>query len=417
MRFFVAEHAAFTNSTESEPENPVLDDVLLGMGKHDKLHLPGFEEVEKLAVELSKLADKTDDSMAVSYEQRVKILNAESKILDHDRSPKSLCKAYESRWGNTLFGRVGGVESSQKRTAQLLNLKARGGLMGVPITEDTRLQYLVVQLLQYSTDSRLAGSPTSLSCDIKLRYGRIQARLMSDPHLSQKKIYLPNITIKHINAFMEKKKRAQDLLATDLPQVTAKRNSIRDSIIPEAPKMSSPPKPDRDEVSFIHPPLLSGRRPCQKRRAVSQPEPQPGCSQPKQAASGFLPLAPRPLAPCPPPVQQGSMAAPLLLVLPSQPTSSSYSFIGQSVAPYAAPPPSSSTVSFPNKSKKPCSACKSDTCQRKSKQATHLQGKKPRFLYCPTARKSVSPGFMPDHIFKDWKEFTDCVDALQSWKS
>ena len=68
------------------------------------LHLPGFEEVELLALLLLELADDSDCHM-IPVSLRKKIAKAAGNPRVYDRSARNFVKKYESKWGYTLFGR------------------------------------------------------------------------------------------------------------------------------------------------------------------------------------------------------------------------------------------------------------------------------------------------------------------------
>jgi len=80
-----------------------------------KLHLPGFEEAQTLAVALSELADSSGRRYIVPLQLRTRIMEACGRLHEHDKSASNFVKKYESRWGQTLFGRCLGHESSQSR--------------------------------------------------------------------------------------------------------------------------------------------------------------------------------------------------------------------------------------------------------------------------------------------------------------
>ena len=98
----------------TEDASHALEDVLISP-RH--LHLPGFQEVEKLALLLIKLADDTDRHI-VPAELCRKIATAAGSLHDLDKSSNNFIRQYESKWGYTLFGRCLGPESLQKSAAQ-----------------------------------------------------------------------------------------------------------------------------------------------------------------------------------------------------------------------------------------------------------------------------------------------------------
>jgi len=76
-----------------EEVSPALQDVLM---TGSKLHLPGYEEVENLAVVLLELIDGGDRHI-VPADVRQSIATAVSQLHDHDRMSSSFVKKYESK--------------------------------------------------------------------------------------------------------------------------------------------------------------------------------------------------------------------------------------------------------------------------------------------------------------------------------
>ena len=121
--------------------------------------------------------------------------------------------------------------------------------------------------------------------------------------------------------------------------------------------------------------------------------------------AALTPILPRPPAPThlqprppaaltygPPPVS----TAPTLLVLPAQPQAPSVLFM-------------------PNKSSRPCGACHVPNCGGQRKRYTPSKDKvagsiQKMFAYCPSTRKSTTPGF--DNVaYDNFEHFKSVVDA------
>jgi len=100
-----------TDEAVTEEISPVLQDCLMD----SKLHLPGFEGAETLAVALSELADSSLREDIVPLQLRTRIMEACGRLHYHDKSVSNFVNKYESRWGQTLFGRCLGPESSHSR--------------------------------------------------------------------------------------------------------------------------------------------------------------------------------------------------------------------------------------------------------------------------------------------------------------
>ena len=100
-----------TYEAVTEVIGPVLQDSIMD----SKLHIPGFEGAETLAVVLSELAHSSGREYIVPLQLRTRKMEVCDRLHDHDKSASNFVKKCESRWGQTLFGRCLGSESSQSR--------------------------------------------------------------------------------------------------------------------------------------------------------------------------------------------------------------------------------------------------------------------------------------------------------------
>ncbi|PIK38265.1 hypothetical protein BSL78_24885 [Apostichopus japonicus] len=97
------EHSVLSASRQvEEEESPALQDVLMSP-RH--LHLPGFEEVERLALLLLQLANDSNRHI-VPPSLRRKIATAASSLHEHDKSARKFVKRYQSKWGTPCLGDV-----------------------------------------------------------------------------------------------------------------------------------------------------------------------------------------------------------------------------------------------------------------------------------------------------------------------
>ena len=185
------------------------------------LHLPGFEEVEQLALLLLQLCDDGDHHI-IPVPLRQKIATAAGKLLDHDKSARNFVKKYESQWGYTLFGRCLGSDSSESSAAQKTKFGWMRYAQAVQITDESRLLYILVKMLKNRPNKTSQFSPTKTASWIKGHYKRIADRVRDDPVLSGLNIPLPNINAKSVTAFLSKEDKKANYLATTLPKAPSK---------------------------------------------------------------------------------------------------------------------------------------------------------------------------------------------------
>ncbi|XP_014666629.1 PREDICTED: uncharacterized protein LOC106808424 [Priapulus caudatus] len=241
------QHTVLTKEEQVQEEmSPVMQDVLM-RSRH--LHLPGFEQVEALALLLVKLTEGEQHLIPLGL--REQISHAAGELAEHDRSARNFVKKYESKWGYTLFERCLDPESPQASAAQKTKFGWMKFAQATQITEESRLLYLVIQVLknQPTVSSRF---PTKTATNIRTRYKRIWDRLYDDPVLSTTlNLPLPNINSKSITNFISKQEKCSNLLATTQPKDLPHRKVLSVDTIPdpvELPDML--PKPDYKQVKY-----------------------------------------------------------------------------------------------------------------------------------------------------------------------
>ncbi|XP_072178825.1 uncharacterized protein [Diadema setosum] len=399
-------HARLVKSdVVTDQANPAVEDVLMGP-KH--LHLPGFEEVEQLALLLVKLADNTDQHL-IPTELCLQISNAVAALHDHDKSARSFIKKYESKWGYTLFGRCLGQESPEKSAAQKTKFSWMKYAQAARITDESRLLYVVIKMLKNRPAVSTLSSPTKIAQKIKGQYKRIVDRVRDNRVLADARIPLPNINVKSISTFLNKEDKRANYLATVVPKAPGHRRLISTKPLPDAPTLpSSLPPPNREQVQYSTVPLDYGeRRPHKRKLELDAAEERP-------TTSVALPtLLPRPPKQCTVP------KAPVLVVVPYQPSAASVSFPSTSSATFTVnsppPPPPKPKAIMPNRSRKPCAACGKPNCggQRKrympSKEKLRDSSQK-MFTFCPHTCKSLTPGFL-DRVYDSYEHFKETVDS------
>lgn len=106
-----ADHAFLGSEEGVKAEvSPALEDVMMSSSH---LHLPGYEEVEGLALLLLELADDSNAHIIPAH-LRQKITKAAGQLHEHDKSARNFVKRYESKWGYTIFGRCLGAGSANQ---------------------------------------------------------------------------------------------------------------------------------------------------------------------------------------------------------------------------------------------------------------------------------------------------------------
>ncbi|PIK55913.1 hypothetical protein BSL78_07183 [Apostichopus japonicus] len=228
------EHSVLSASRQvKEEESPALQDVLMSP-RH--LHLPGFEEVERLALLLLQLADDSNRHI-VPPSLRREIATAASSLHEHDKSARKFVKRYQSKWGYTLFGRCLGPENPEQCCSE-----------NKICADENR-----PSVSHYS-------SPTKTASMVLGHYKRIVDRLRDDPLLSNVEIPLPNINAKSVTNMLSKEAKSANLRATCQPKVKPHKRVFSDETMPDAPSLpSSLPPLDRPQVQYPSVDLITGK--------------------------------------------------------------------------------------------------------------------------------------------------------------
>ncbi|KAF6726476.1 hypothetical protein FQA47_021369 [Oryzias melastigma] len=354
-----------------------------------KLHLPGFEEVENLAMVLLLLGDDSD-CHTIPAELRHRTQTAAGQLHEHDKSAVKFVKKNESKWGYTLFGRCLGPATSENIAAQKTKFARLTHAQAAQITEDSRLLYFLIKMLKNRPPASHTHTPTKISLVVKAQYKRIVDRIHDDPILSALNIPLPNINSKSISAFLTREEKKANYKATVAPQVTSHQRVLSAEPLPAAPRLPhSLPAPNRPEVQYDVVPHLAGKRWAEKRRYE---ETEPRTTHRKiEAKVGSA-------------ASQSTTNAPILLVVPSQPQAPTLSFppvaSGSGAGFSLTLPPVSVPAKpvMPSKSDKPCAACGVPKCGGLRRRYTPSKDKvvnstQKIFTYCPTTKNSTTPGF------------------------
>ena len=400
-----ASHAVVTREEKvTEEASPTSRDVPMAP---TRLHLPGLEEVEQLALLLLQLSDDGDRHI-VPAPLRRQIAAAAGRLHEHDRSARTSVRKYESQWGYTLFGRCLGADGPGNSAAQKTKFGWMRYAQAARITDESRLLYLLVKMLKNRPEAMIESSPAKTACLVKGQYKRIADRVRDDPVLSGLDIPLPNINAKSVASFLSKEEKRANFLATTVPRVPSHRRVSSERALPAAPTLPrSLPAPARAEVQYSDPPHQSGERRGEKRRLgfECRREPQPP------------PLLPRPQPQLLP--QPQACSIPILMVVPSQPSAPSVCFQQMPSCPpfrfQSPPPPPKPPKRFlPNPSTKPCAACRVPRCGGLRKRYTpskdKTEGSRQKiFTFCPKTGRSVTPGF-EKVVYEDYDHFKRVVD-------
>ena len=414
-------HAVLTKDERvTEEQSPILQDVLMSP---THLHLPGYEEVEALALLLMPLADDSDNHMIPPL-LRNKLVTAASALHEHDRSAKKFIKRYESKWGYTLFGRCLGKDSPLNSAVQKTKFAMRYP-QAAEITDESRLLYVVIKMLKNRPKVAQMGSPTKAAATIKGQYKRIVDRVRDDPVLSGINLPLPNINAKSITSFMTKQEKRANYLATTVPKAPSYRKVVSDAPVPDATTLpTSLPIPDRPQMQYAQVDYEVGKRRGEKRRLNFDSADNPQVIHPQSSSSSSASTsshasascALRPLL-CKPQIEPKATGVPIMLVVPSQPKAQSVSFPSTSgLFQYTPPPPPPPKSNFacPNASKKPCAACHKPNCGGLRKRYTPSKAKtegsqQKIFTFCPTTNRSITPGF-EGVLYDNYDHFKKVVD-------
>jgi len=189
------------------------------------------------------------------------------RLHDHDKSASIFVKKYKSRWGQTLFGRCLGPESSQSSASQKTKFAAYRYAQAAHITEESRVLYLLIKVLKHRPPVSKMSSPTKMAISIQADYRRVSDRVRDDPYLAKLTIPLPNINAKSITTFFIREQKRANFMATTIPAVSGHKKVLSTKPMPAAPELpkslSPPPRPVA-ELSII--PHESGVRTGTKRR-------------------------------------------------------------------------------------------------------------------------------------------------------
>ena len=394
--------------TEFEDQSPALQDVL----SDSHLHLPGFLEVEQLALALLKLADDGDQHL-VPPSVRKEIQESASKIHDHDKTMRSFVKKYESKWGYTLFGRCLGPESPENRAAQKTRFTTRF-TPEVKITEDLRLLYLIIKMLRNRPPASLQYSPSKQAMQTKAQYKRILDRVLDDPVLSSLNLPIPHINNKSITLFIKNEEKKANYWATVVPRVKSHRQVMSDTPLPEPAKLPDKLVASRLKVQYLVSQHISGKRPAEKRRLDFEDK-QSVKRQLSIAPSSTVqvPIKPRSILP--------SDIAPILIVTPAQaqgPTISLHPSSSQLMIK-APPKPFAAKNFVTRKSAKPCAARNLSQCGGLKKRYTPSKEKAANsnqkiFTYCPNTRRSTTQGF--NEVYQSYDHLKKVVDDFLQTK-
>lgn len=223
--------------------------------------------MEALALHLLQLADDRDHHHLVPADLRQQIVTAAGALHEHDRSGSNFVKKYESRWGYTLFGRCLGADTPETSAAQKTKFGWKRYPQAAQVTEDSRLLYLLIKMLQYHPPCSPSSSPSKLASSIKGQYKCIADRVKNDPVLCSLTIPLPNINNKSVTNFFRREEKKANYRATVMPKAKPHQTVLSEQPLPESPTLpSSLPQPDRPQVQYEQPHHVAGKRHSEKRR-------------------------------------------------------------------------------------------------------------------------------------------------------
>ena len=173
------------------------------------------------------------------------------------------------------------------------------------------------------------SSPTKIANIVKGQYKRIVDRVRDDPILAEHALPLPNINAKSITSFLNKHEKRANYLATTVPKVPTHVRVFSSAPIPEADTLpSSLPPPSHAEIQYSSArPEFGKRRGVKRRLQFDEDAPQSSMptSQHTQSEASTSTKSCKLQSLAPKSLSQAS-AAPILLVVPSQPKAHSVNF-------------------------------------------------------------------------------------------
>jgi hypothetical protein len=235
--------------------------------------LPGYGKLELLSKILVEVGSD-ESKLSINSETRSRIIEAWNSLEEHDKKPQNFRSAYQSRWGNTMYGRTKG-DAAEATVTQKIKFNLRYTPAQLIDPKKNRLVYCTIKHLWlcHNKESTKAFSPDKIR--IHKSYERIQHRvLVEDPILSKLGIPLPKINTKCIRDFM----RRQEALASS--HSTAQGSAIQTRIksissltLPDTPKLPTTiEKNKRPEMMYRETICRAGQKATKKREDLAELE-------------------------------------------------------------------------------------------------------------------------------------------------
>lgn len=228
--------------------------------------LPGYENVEKLALLLVAIAMEKNAKLSISPETREAIITPWGDLTDYDKVPTQFRTAYTSQWGNTLYCRTKG-DAQQAALTQKVQFNKRHTPAHQIDAKHNRLVYCIVKHLWLKAASAGTSSPSKHM--VSELYQVMQQRInIDDAQLSKLAIPLPHINSKCVAAFIKRQTSLASFNSTKPTSAIKRREeSVSDQILPAVDELpATRPETSRPEVQYMHVDSHAGEKTTQNQK-------------------------------------------------------------------------------------------------------------------------------------------------------
>ena len=140
--------------------------------------------------------------LSIDPKIRTAVTSAWDELKEHDKAPTKFKAAYNSKWGNTLYGRTKG-DPAEAAVTQRVKFNKRHTPAHLIDAKQNRLVYCIIKHLWLKATSASASSPSKqIVTDL---YQVMQQRVNNDdPVLSKLGMPLPHINSKCVASFIKR---------------------------------------------------------------------------------------------------------------------------------------------------------------------------------------------------------------------
>eukprot|EP00920_Eleutheroschizon_duboscqi_P027203 GHVT01066553.1.p1 GENE.GHVT01066553.1~~GHVT01066553.1.p1 ORF type:complete len:342 (-),score=4.23 GHVT01066553.1:103-1128(-) len=230
--------------------------------------LPGYGQVEQLSLLLVDIAMQKG-KLSIDPKTRAAVITAWDELKEHDKAPTKFKAAYNSKWGNTLYGRTKG-DPTEAALIQRIKFNKRHTPAHLIDAKQNRLVYCIIKHMWLKAASAGTSSPSKRT--VTDLYQVMQQRVNNDdPILSQLGMPLPHINSKCVAAFIKRQTSLASLNSIKPTSTIVRREeSVSDIGLPDAPELPPTiPQSCRPQVEYIHTDSRAGQKKVKRR--VSKP--------------------------------------------------------------------------------------------------------------------------------------------------